>query len=102
MKAIFSKKVFKYLFLLVIIYGCSEPKEKKPNVLFILMDDLGYGQFGINNDTITTGNFDPYFVHLVDSMQGYSIDKSLEFSKTAIPELSTLAKEGVIFTNAYT
>ena len=102
MKTIFSKKIFKYLFLLVIICGCSEPKEMKPNVLFILMDDLGYGQFGINNDTITTGDFDPYFVHLVDSLQGYSLDKSLEFSKTAIPELSTLAKEGVIFTNAYT
>ena len=102
MREIYSKKIFKYILLLTLVYGCAETKEKKPNVLFILMDDLGYGQFGVYNDTITPQDFDPYFVNLVDSLQGYSLEKSIEFSKTAIPTLSTLAKEGVIFNKAYT
>lgn len=80
----------------------EQPKVQQPNVLFVLMDDLGYGQFGIYNDTITTADFNPFFVSLVDSLQGYSLEKSLEYSKTAIPTLTKLAKEGVTFTNAYT
>lgn len=88
---------------LIICVSCSNSKEKAPpNVLFIMMDDLGYGHFGVNNDTITIDDFNPYFVHLVDSLQGYSLDKSLEFSKKSIPTLSNLAKEGVVFNRAFT
>jgi uncharacterized sulfatase len=94
--------IYKYFFLLILISSCAKPVETKPNVLFIMMDDLGYGQFGIYNDTITTSDFDPYFVHLVDSLQGYSLEKSLEFSKIAIPNLTSLAKEGIIFNRAFT
>ncbi len=85
--------------------GCHPIKEKdiakKPNVIFVLMDDLGYGQFAIHNDTLKTSDFDPYFVHLVDSLQHYSLEESLEFSKTAMPTVSKLAKGGVYFTNAF-
>ena len=87
-----------------LLFSCNQ-KEKinqKPNILFIMMDDLGYGQFGIYNDTISTEDFNPWFVRLVDSLQGYSLEKSLEFSKTAIPTLTSLAKDGIIFTNAHT
>lgn len=92
-------------FLIILVsfffFGCKKPIQK-PNVLFILMDDLGYGQFGIYNDTISTSDFNPWFVHLVDSLQDYSPEKSLEFSKMAIPALTSLAKNGIIFTNAHT
>ncbi|WP_111706809.1 sulfatase family protein [Lutibacter citreus] len=91
-----------FILLLVINVSCKPEKIKNPNVLFIMMDDLGYGQFGVNNDTITTKDFNPYFVHLVDSLQGYSLEKSLEFSKKAIPTLTQLAKTGIIFNKAYT
>lgn len=99
------KSVLSAFILSVLLFNCEskkEPKPLKPNVLFIMMDDLGYGQFGIYNDTITTSDFDPYFVELVDSLQGYSLETSLEFSKKAIPTLSSLAKEGVIFNKAFT
>lgn len=97
------KKILLTFVLLFSLFSCSRQlEESKPNILFIMMDDLGYGQFGIYNDTITTSDFDPYFVHLVDSLQGYSLDKSLEFSKRAIPTLSTLANEGIIFNMAFT
>lgn len=67
-----------------------------------MMDDLGYGQFGINNDTLSTKSFDPYFVELVKQHQDYTPDRALEFSKRAIPTMNRLAREGVIFNQAYT
>ena len=102
---ILSRYLGAILFLLSLCFiGCKAEKEEdqKPNVIFVLMDDMGYGQFGVHNDTLKTTDFDPYFVHLVDSLQHYSLDKSLEFSKTAMPTVSKLAKEGVYFTNAFT
>ena len=94
-------KYFLLLFLIAGISACSKVTEPKPNILFIMMDDLGYGQLGIYNDTLSTSDFDPFFVHLVDSMQDYSPEEALEFSKKAIPTLNSLAKEGLIFTKAY-
>ena len=66
-----------------------------------MMDDLGYGQFGVYNDTLKTSDFDPFYVYLVDSLEGYSLDKALHFTKTAIPTITALAKGGILFTQAY-
>lgn len=94
------------LFLFIIVVGCNkQPQEKKinqPNVIFILMDDLGYGQFGVFNDTLTIDDYNPFFVKLVDSLQGYSLDKSLAFSKMAMPTLRELSKNGILFNKAFT
>jgi uncharacterized sulfatase len=85
------------------LLSCSRSQEPrdKPNILFIMMDDLGVGQFGVYNDTLEIGDFDPFFVHLTDSLQGYSLDSSLAFTKRAIPTLARLADQGVVFTRAY-
>ena len=80
----------------------NESQQEPPNLLFILMDDLGYGQFGLHNDTLSTSSFDPFFVQLVNDRQDYSPEKALELSKLAIPTMSKLALEGVQFSNAYT
>lgn len=66
------------------------------------MDDLGYGHLGIHNDTMAVSDFDPYFVSLVDSLQGYSLEKSIEFTRRSTPTITKLAQEGMMFTNAYT
>ncbi|NND06148.1 MAG: sulfatase-like hydrolase/transferase [Saprospiraceae bacterium] len=88
--------------LLLILLSCRSIETERPNMLFVVMDDLGYGQFGIYNDHLTIRDFDPYFTYLVDSLQGYSLEKALEFTKRAIPTMSQLAKEGLIFSRAFT
>ena len=79
---------------------CNNPAQK-PNILFVMMDDLGYGQTGIYNDTIKTTDFNPFFVQLVNRYQGYSIDTALAFSKKASPTITELARTGVVFTKAF-
>jgi len=83
--------------------GCSQPpKTNPPNILFVMMDDLGYGQFGMHNDTLSTHGLDPFFVYLVDSLEGYSPSQSIEFSKRAVPNISKLANNGILFSRAHT
>ncbi len=66
------------------------------------MDDLGYGQFGLYNKSLTTDEFDPYFVSLVEEREGYDIEQALEFSKIAMPTMHGLAEEGILFRKAFT
>lgn len=100
----FAMKNLLTLFCLLVAFsGCQdEIEDRPPNLLFIMMDDLGYGQFAINNDTLATEDFDPYFVNLVKEQQDYTPQEALEFSKIAIPTMNRLAREGVRFTQAYT
>lgn len=98
----------KYLIILSVILGtlaCSGNRQKEarsPNLLFIMMDDLGYGHFAPNNQTLAVDDFNPWFVRLVRENQDYSPEQALAFSKSAIPTMSRLASEGVLFTNAFT
>ncbi len=75
--------------------------QEKPNLLFIMMDDLGYGQFALHNDNLTVEAFDPYFTKRVAQRQDYTPEEALAFSKRAMPTLSNLGKNGIIFTRAY-
>ena len=98
----------KYLILLTLFMtfqACSSgkrPQAKAPNLLFIMMDDLGYGHFGPNNIALTVEDFNPWFVRLVKENQDYSPEQALAFSKSATPTMSRLASEGILFTNAFT
>ena len=81
--------------------ACRQERQDMPNLLFIMMDDLGYGQFGLYNDALTVEAFDPYFTQLVAERQDYTPGQALEFSRRAMPTLGRLAREGVIFTRAF-
>ncbi len=68
------QKVF-FLFLAILVAGCSSPENqpiKDPNILFILVDDLGYSDVGFMGS---------------------------DFYET--PNLDRLASRGMIFTNGY-
>jgi uncharacterized sulfatase len=96
--------------------SCTSPKDDKPNILFVMMDDLGYGHFAPNNDTLKLSNLDPYFVSVVNAnkyepgpprhkplerIEKYSPEESIEFSKKATPTLTMLARDGIIFSSAF-
>lgn len=90
------------LWLALFCSSCQRPHPPVPNILFIMMDDLGYGQFGVNNDTLAVRDFDPYFVSLVNERQDYSPEEALSLSQLAIPTMNQLAREGILFTHAFT
>lgn len=76
-------------------------QDSRPNLLFIMMDDLGYGQCAFNNSELTVDEFDPYFKKLVKEQQGYPPEQALEFSRQAMPVISSLADQGILFSRAY-
>jgi len=61
-----------YFFLIVVVFACSRPETKKPNILFILADDYGY------HDLSCMGS---------------------EFYET--PNIDRIAREGMSFTDGY-
>jgi arylsulfatase A len=63
-----------YFFLLLLLVSCTETEEKTlPNIVYILADDLGYGDVSANNPE----------------------------SKIKTPYLDKLASEGMRFTDAH-
>lgn len=46
------------LVLALILLGCSEPAHERPNILFILVDDLGWSDIGPFGSEIPTPNLD--------------------------------------------
>ena len=81
------------LFALIVLsfQSCKEEEKPLPNILFVMMDDLGFGQFGLHNDTLSIDDFDPYFVRRVNENQSYSPEQALAFSKLAMPTMNKLA-----------
>ncbi|MGC6506197.1 MAG: sulfatase [Coraliomargaritaceae bacterium] len=76
-------------------------QRNRPNVIFIMMDDLGYGHCQFNNEDLQVADFDPFFMSLVEQRQDYTPEEALEFSKRAMPTMTRLAEEGLVFTQAY-
>ncbi|VGO19963.1 sulfatase family protein [Pontiella sulfatireligans] len=87
--------------LFVSVLSISAFAAERPNLLFIMMDDLGVGHCQFNNGQLTVEAFDPYFKELVAQRQDYTPEQALEFSKRAMPTLNRLAQSGAVFTRAY-
>ena len=69
-------KLFKNLFILssiIIVLSCQTKNDKKPNIIYILADDLGYGELGVYGQT-----------------------------KIETPNIDALAQNGMLFTQHYT
>jgi arylsulfatase len=73
-KSIYMKNLFLVLVILSTIFGCinKEEQEKRPNIIYFLADDLGYGEVG-----------------------------SYGQQKIQTPNMDALAKNGMMFTQHY-
>ncbi|MBT3382627.1 MAG: sulfatase-like hydrolase/transferase [Prolixibacteraceae bacterium] len=92
------------LHVILFLTSCSisnNKKTEKPNVIFIMLDDFGYSQIAYNSEEINEGDYDPLFLKYTLENGDYQPEQALEFSRQATPTLSRMAKDGVIFTNAF-
>ena len=67
-----SNNLFLFIFLLTVIFACEPQEHDKPNIIYILADDLGYGELG-----------------------------SFGQKEIETPNLDKLANDGMIFTDHY-
>ncbi|MGJ8641187.1 MAG: sulfatase family protein [Opitutaceae bacterium] len=79
----------------------SAEESQRPNLLFIMLDDLGVGQCQFANQELSVDQFDPYFKRQVSETQDYTPEQALEFAQKAMPNLTRLAEQGIHFTKAY-
>ncbi len=57
-----NKKNVVFLGLILLLLGCSQMEEKKPNVILIMIDDQGYGDIAAHgNEFIKTPNIDELY-----------------------------------------
>lgn len=69
----------------------------KPNVLIVVVDDFGWGQFALNKDQYGLSELNQRIVERV----AYSPQLSQDLAERATPTLAKLAKKGIRFTDAY-
>lgn len=82
-------------------YAVAQKQSQKPNIIFILLDDFGYSQIAYNSEQISEKDYDPLFLKYTLENGDYDPAQALQFSRQATPTLSKMAKEGVMFTNAF-
>lgn len=89
------------LFSALLTATLSAFSAERPNLLFIMVDDLGYGHCQFHNDDLTVEQMEPFFKERVAQTQEYTPEQALELSKKAMPTLTSLAEGGAYFTRAY-
>lgn len=92
----------KYIFLTIIIFICTscennQPKfPKTPNVLFILVDDLGYKDLGATGSTFyETPHIDQLASESVSFIQGYAASTVCSPSRASIMTGKFTARHGI-------
>ena len=77
--------------------------EKKPNIVFIMLDDFGVGQFAPQSKSLRVDQFNPDHIKYIKSLKenAYSSEDALACSQAAMPTLSKLAETGMLFTNTF-
>jgi uncharacterized sulfatase len=92
-----------FFFFLFLLEGLQESKaSEKPNIVFVMMDDFGFGQFAPHNHNLEVEDFDPLLLEHVREHNDYNPQNALRMSKRAVPTLSRMTRQGVMFTNAFT
>lgn len=89
------------LSLTVSCHPIGHGKRQKPNVIFIMMDDLGFSQIAYISENISEKDYDPLFLEFTLDNTDIPPEEALALSRQASPTLSRMAREGAMFTNAF-
>lgn len=75
----------------------------KPNVLLVLLDDLGIGQFGPVARRLQLGDLDPGLLDYTDALHEDAYDKELALAsaRRAMPFLTDLSSRSMVFSRAF-
>lgn len=82
-----------------LMLSAAPSTRRRPNIILVLMDDLGYGQFSPNRDMFDMEELNPLVAER--DLKEISAEAAVEATKIAAPNLSRLAAEGTRFTDAY-
>lgn len=75
---------------------------RRPNVLIVLLDDFGIGHCAPYAESMQDTVLDPaYLAFLREKGVPYQPEEALALSRRAMPTLNALAKEGTVFTQAF-
>lgn len=77
----------------------------QPNIVLILMDDVGTGWIPPYTETLTADNIEPEIVRRYQRKQGHrgviDLEAHLTAARNSMPTLSRLSKEAAVFHNAF-
>src|SRR5512139_2039412 len=75
---------------------------KRPNILVVMLDDFGIGQCTPYAEAMKASDLDPAYADFLKRRKaGYEPEQALDFSRRAMPVVSSLGRQGVVFTNAF-
>jgi uncharacterized sulfatase len=76
---------------------------RRPNILIILLDDLGIGQFAPVAKELELDQLDPGFLAYTDALGDDTYDKqtALEAARDAMPFMSRLSEKAAVFSRAF-
>lgn len=100
-----TKAILLLSIISLLLFSCENqeaPSASPPNILFVMMDDYGYGQLAAHSRELAVEDFDPLFVADVAEHNDYAPEEALSMSQLATPTLTRLADDGVLFYNAFT
>ncbi|HEY5621811.1 MAG TPA: sulfatase-like hydrolase/transferase [Pontiella sp.] len=99
-----EKPRFKQITALIaagLLGGAAMADDPRPNVIFIMLDDLGYSQIEAYARDLTESDCDPKLLAHVAEKADYTPAQAFEMVKKASPTLSRMADGGVRFNNAF-
>ncbi|WP_168442430.1 sulfatase family protein [Pontiella desulfatans] len=83
------------------LVGAAAVGAARPNVVFVMLDDLGYAQVEAFGRGLSAEDCDPKLLAHVEEQADYSLDEAMRLMKKATPTLSRMADGGVRFNNAF-